>query len=75
VQAQAAASGDVIAQAFTYPGNLSTRQSGGATGLVSGMFAYRGSSFAWKGQIDDAGGVLEAIHRFRGIVKSDPAVS
>lgn len=70
----AATGADVIAQAFTYPGNLLTRHSGAATGLISGMFAYDGSSYAWRGTADEAG-ELEAVHRFKGIVSSAPAVS
>jgi hypothetical protein len=70
----AAAAADIIAQAFTYPGNLLTKQSGAATGLVSGMFAYDGSSYEWRGPVNEAG-TLEAIHKFRGVVQSAPAVS
>lgn len=67
--------GDRIAQAFTYPGNLTTTQAGAATGLVSGMFAYTDSAYDWKGQVNADGCTLEARHHFKGIAKSAPAVS
>lgn len=69
----AAEHGETIAQAFTYPGNLTQTASAKPTGLVSGMFAYLDSSYEWKGNVDDAGGTLEARHRFKGIVRSTPA--
>lgn len=71
----AAASADRIAQAFGYPGNLLTTSGGQATGLVSGLLSYVGSSMTWKGTVNGAGGTLEAIHRFKGVAKSAPAVS
>lgn len=71
----AAAMADVIAQAFTFPGNLSTTQSGDSTGLVSGMFAYVGTAYEWKGTVNADGGTLESRHRFKGVVRSAPAVS
>jgi len=72
-QGLAVAAADVIAQAFTYPGNLLTTQGGDSTGIVSGLLAYVGSSYEWKGQVNDAGGTLEARHRFKGIARSSPA--
>lgn len=74
LQGLAAEYGEVIAQAFTYPGNLTQTQTAKATGLVSGMFAYVDSAFEWKGQVNEAGGTLEARHRFKGTVRSAPAV-
>ena len=65
---------DRIAQAFTFPGNLTTTTAGAATGLVSGMFAHVGSTTTDKTSPGSAG-VLEVVHRFKGIVKSAPAVT
>jgi hypothetical protein len=75
VSGLAAKAADVIGQAFGYPGNLLTTQAGTATGLVSGLLSHLGSTYEWRGQANDAGGVLEARHRFKGVAKSAPAVS
>lgn len=72
-QGLAAAAADIIAQALTYPGNLTTTHAGASTGLVSGMLAYVDSAYQWAGAVNDAGGTLEARHRFKGVVKSAPA--
>lgn len=71
----AASSADVVAQALSYPGNLTTTQAGDATNLISGCLAYDSSDYQWRGAVDEAGGSLEAVHRFRGVVKSAPATS
>lgn len=75
VMALAAKAADVISQAFTFPGNLATTSLGQATGLVTGMFAYVDSDYRWAGSVNTGGMTLEAIHRFRGVIKSTPATS
>ena len=65
---------DVVAQALTYPGNLTTTQAGAATGVVSGMLAFVKSDIRSTGS-DQTGGIVEAMLRFKGVVQSAPAVS
>ena len=71
----AAASADIIAQALMYPGNLTTTQSGSATGIVSGMLSFVDSSYSWLGTVNGAGMTLQVIHKFKGIARSAPATS
>ena len=65
---------DRVVQALTYPGNLTTTTAGTATDLVSGLLAHVDSSTIDRQQ-PGKGGVLEVVHRFKGVLKSVPAVS
>jgi hypothetical protein len=66
---------DVLAQALGFPGNLSTTAAATATGIISGLFTYRGSSSSVRGPVDDGASIIETDHRFTAIARSTPAVS
>ena len=66
---------DVLAQALGFPGNLSTTAAATATGIVSGLFTYRGSQSSVRGPVDDVASIIETDHRFTAIARSTPAVS
>lgn len=66
---------DVLGQALGYPRNLETTTAGTATGIVSGLFTYRGSTTSVRGPVDDGASIIETDHRFTAIARSTPAVS
>lgn len=72
----AAQDADVIAQALTYPGNLTQTAAAAATGLVSGCLRYpEGGSSIETDFEDDVGARVVSTHRFTGIVNVAPATS
>jgi hypothetical protein len=66
---------DVLSQALGFPNNLATTAAGTATGIVSGLMTYRGSSSSVRGPVDDGASIIETDHRFTAILRSTPAVS
>lgn len=75
VKAAAAGDADVVVQALTWPGNLTQTQAGTATGLRSGMLAYRESQTVVKPAVDDGASIVETNHLFTGLMQSAPPVS
>jgi hypothetical protein len=75
VKALAFQDADVLAQALGFPGNLATTTAGTATGIISGLMTYTGSSSSVRGPIDTGASILETDHSFTAIVRSTPAVS
>ena len=75
VKAAAAADADVLVQALTWPGNLTQTQAGTATGLRSGMLAYRSSETVVRPAVDDGASIIETNHLFLGLMQSAPPVS
>lgn len=70
----AAQDSDVIAQALTYPGNLTQTAAAAATNLVSGMLIHEGSSI--EAAFDGATGArITSTHTFRGVVNVTQATS
>lgn len=65
-------SADIIAQSLSWPPNLTTTTGGTATGLLG--LALVASSISARNTANEAGGVLEAKHSFKGIARSAPAV-
>ena len=66
--------GDVLAQAFGFPGNLTTTTGGEATGLVSGLLAFVGGSAQARAVTNQPGGVYEAVYKFKGVLRVAPAI-
>lgn len=64
---------DRVVQALTFPGNLTTTTAGAATDLVSGMLAHIESPFTSKQSPGEAG-TLEVVHKFKGVIRSAPAI-
>lgn len=75
VKAAAAGDADVLVQALSWPGNLTQTQAGAATGLRSGMLAYRESQTTVRPAVDDGASVIETNHLFTGLMQSAPPVS
>lgn len=61
---------DVISQPLTFLNNLLATNDGDMTGLVSGCLKYEGSEVTRSDSSNNAG-VLEAVHRFSGVVTVD----
>lgn len=75
VKAAAATDSDVLRQALSWPGNLTTTQAGDATGLLSGMVVHRESKTEMRPAVEDGAATLETEHLFFGVLRSSPAVS
>lgn len=74
VKALALEDADVLNQALTWPGNLTTTTGGTATGLISGMLRYASSDPPIIAQLS-TGARIVTEHRFTGIAQVAPAVS
>lgn len=75
VKAAASTDADVITQALSWPGNLTTTQAGASTGVVSGMLSHRESSTTVSGVVEDGASIVETLHLFTGTIQSAPPVS
>lgn len=72
VKASAASTTDLVAQALAWPGKLSTTIAGAATGIVSGVLMWNGTTVtrddaARSGQTE-GGGLYQLEQRFTGVV-------
>lgn len=75
VKGAAAQAADQLAQALSWPGNLTATSGGTPTGLVSGMLSYLKSTIAPVSVVEDGAAVIATDHLFTGTIKSAPAVS
>ncbi len=73
-KALAANDADVLAQALTYPGNMTGTSASALTGLVSGVLQYEGSSGTIE-LADDTNGRIVSTHTFSGVVHVTLATS
>lgn len=69
IRAAALLDADLLQQALGWPGNLTQTSAAVATGLVSGLLRYEGSSPGDFATDSDGNGVLTSTHRFNGIAK------
>jgi len=75
LQGLVVADADVIAQALTWPGNLTATNAAAPTGLVSGCLVYSSSSVG-SVEIDDANdGRIVSSHLFTGVARITAAVT
>ncbi len=74
-KALAANDADVLAQALSWPGNLTQTSGADPTGLVSGYLAYISSDGGDIILSDDINGRIVSTHNFTGIVQVTLAVS
>ena len=69
---------DLVAQAFAWPGKLSTTFAGTATGIVSGVLAWQGTTVlrddAPRSGQTEGGGLYQLEQRFFGTVLTAAAV-
>lgn len=72
LKALATRDGDVIAQALTYPGNLTTDSGANATNLVSGCLLYQSSKVGAVELDGEAGGRIETVHTFSATATVTP---
>lgn len=70
VEALMAQDSDIISQPMCQLNNLLATNAGAVTGLVSGCLKYEGSEVTRPVASDEAG-LLEAVHRFTGVVAVD----
>lgn len=71
----AAQDADVVAQALTFPGNLTSTAAGTATGLLTGLMMYTGRSTINLELGSESSARVVSTHKFRGIVRVVQAVA
>lgn len=73
-KALAVVDADLVSQALTFPGNLTTTAGGGATGIVSGLLRYESSDFSVEYDGDVSARIVTS-HEFIGVVNVTLATS
>ena len=75
LHAVASTDADVVAQALTWPGNLTATAAAAPTGLVSGCLRYASSSLGTVEADGASDGRIVTTHRFTGIAQIAAATS
>lgn len=79
IKSTAAETSDLVAQAFAWPGKLTTTSTGVATGIVSGVLMWQGTTVvrddAPRSGETEGGGLYQLEQRYTGVVLTAAAIT